>query len=328
VHAFRLLHLSDLHFASIPYRAGIPDWPDVTLSGHPLVVPAKVSSHDPHLAEAAARFAHQTRPDAVVISGDLATTGNHSDLASALEFVESPVGDSPWTNADGRATLRGAVRLENIGILPGNHDRFRGLLLRPNDREFDRIFSRYWPHDRGVEVLVVLAGGDEHLAIVGADFSLHRAKDAKGPLGHLGQGRVNPTTLMELVAETRRVREEYERTAVLWVVHFPPMFPNNGKSLELLDPEALVMAAEQEGIEHLLCGHTHRALTYNTGPSQVLVHCIGTATQYVSGHGQWIGLYDVRVDHGRIAGFQPSGFSWDDGALDFTFELIPASLDL
>src|SRR5580704_7639784 len=121
---FRLLHASDLHLALKPYQYGLPDsWWDVVRFR---CSPSLVSSQDPDLVKAFFVFASTMPPDDIdydilVLSGDLATTGQWADLQVARAFIEGvAAGGAPPTfdlpSLDGHP---GTVKL-----IPGNHDRF------------------------------------------------------------------------------------------------------------------------------------------------------------------------------------------------------------
>lgn len=84
---FRLLHASDLHlgrggFTSLIAKAG---WSHRLQNGWPLI------SHNPSAVGAFARFAFANRHsfDALVITGDLATTGNAWDLRAAYRLCSA-----------------------------------------------------------------------------------------------------------------------------------------------------------------------------------------------------------------------------------------------
>src|SRR5947209_20602223 len=103
---FRLLHVSDFHFAVCPRMIEFPDTPaalQVLAVGRGHLGP---SSHDPDLAEAAARFLYRqpNRFDLVLVTGDLATTGHPADLAVAAEYFFAPPA-SAWWGRSGAATI-------------------------------------------------------------------------------------------------------------------------------------------------------------------------------------------------------------------------------
>jgi 3',5'-cyclic AMP phosphodiesterase CpdA len=90
---FRLLHASDLHLAAVPYQYGLPEsWSAVVRFR---CSPTLVSSQDPDLQKAFAIFAASVPADGVdydvlVLSGDIATTGQPRDLQAALAYLQTP----------------------------------------------------------------------------------------------------------------------------------------------------------------------------------------------------------------------------------------------
>ena len=156
---FRLLHGSDLHFNA---RTGLAKWT------------SPLSSHDVGAAEAFARSAWRLRGqgdadravvDAILLSGDVATSGDSADLALGHAYVAAPAADR-WLSSSRAPTLQGAGL--PIALLPGNHDRF-GTLLLPGNHAFDEVFGRFWRDDDqdGVDELLVLDKDGRRLVLLG-----------------------------------------------------------------------------------------------------------------------------------------------------------------
>ena len=184
-----------------------------------------------------------------------------------------------YVNAAKRPTLAMARRV----VIPGNHDRFHGHApYLPNDPAFDGTFRRHWRRSSRVNTLAVLRHRADStvLAVIGADFSLRRRRDATTPLvGYLGQGKVYDQTLKALQAETKRVQGKYDAVAILWAVHFAAQFPKLGRALKLIDGSKLLSAAKAMKVQYILCGHTHEASDYPP-LSGVHVLCAGTAMEF------------------------------------------------
>lgn len=240
---FRLLHGSDLHMNA---RSGAERW----LS--------PLSSHDVAAAEAFARAAwrlggagdvDRAVVDAILLSGDLATSGDSADLALAHSYV-ADVATDRWLSAKGTPTLQGA-RLP-IGLLPGNHDRFKDLLL-PGNHAFDEVFRPWWRDDDkdGVAELLVLDKGGRRLVLLGLDLSLRSISDG---LIYMGQGAAYADVIDAAVAATAWHKAQHPAAAVIWVSHFPPEAP---VTLLLVDDKRLIAGAQRAKIPLLLCGHTH-----------------------------------------------------------------------
>ena len=142
---FRLLHASDFHLAETPYKAGT-----TTAGWVAKFKPKKLSrpwlqiSHDPHVLRAFAVFAHGIAHeiDALIVTGDLSTTGRRVDLHAAKAFLTDPaVGATPLTS-EGEPTLSAYGKRNRLDVLPGNHDRYRSAarLYRPGGTVFDSVF--------------------------------------------------------------------------------------------------------------------------------------------------------------------------------------------
>jgi hypothetical protein len=169
------------------------------------------------------------RLDVILVTGDLATTGDARDLRPAHEFVDAaPVSGrrAPWLTAAGKPTLQAAGA--PIVLLPGNHDRYQGLTKNAGGTQFDAFFANYWktssrgqlPASPSVQTLVVLQGGTgEKLAIVAADFTLATNADADASRGgwfaYLGQSKAYQVIVDALKKETADQRNLYSSLAVV-----------------------------------------------------------------------------------------------------------------
>src|SRR6266480_922263 len=124
---FRLLHISDLHFSARPNAVN----PLTSLGG---VRPADLglwrhfprhiilfgpSSYSSPLATHLALYIDsiQDAVDAIIVTGDLATTGSEVDLSTAKAFFFADTRIPPV------ARVKLNLRIPVI-FLPGNHDRF------------------------------------------------------------------------------------------------------------------------------------------------------------------------------------------------------------
>ncbi len=299
---FRLLHASDLHIAQTPYWALPPISPWLTR----LARLWKVPSHDPFVLKAFARwvganqFDSQGRPqfDGLIITGDLATTGERPDLREAYDFIDAPPAVGAPFTPNGKPTLRGAVT--QLDLLPGNHDRYRSAytFYLPGGKQFDRVFcpgamrgQPYWCQGQGYgQALTGAVAGKARLNVLKADFSLRsrdRGKRHYGLPGWLGQGRVLKSILFGkpggprgLVAETQMWRDYFIQQLNLtpvniWAIHFDPF--STDELLKLLDSDLLVGAAKAAGVTAILCGHTHESKVKPLSDTTTVFAC-GTTT--------------------------------------------------
>ncbi len=305
---FRLLHASDLHLSRAPFQVGIPDsleavlrairmgrWPGGRIRA--------VSSHHPDIAREFARCAYSLRDfiDAIVLTGDLATTGDGRDLRRAHTFIDAPAANGHLA-ADGEATLKGAGK--DVVILPGNHDRFEALFpYAAGNLEFDDVFQTYWRAKQGVQRAWEGAREGEWLVLIAADFTLDDGDNGSIPvIGHLGQGRAYASRVETLRAATLQARVDHPGCTVLWLMHFHPLVYG---VLELLDAGNLAMAVQGLSVGAILCGHTHqfqKAAAIGGCP----IFVAGTATQFHAPQGNDIQLVEVETSR---AATQPSRVS-------------------
>jgi len=318
----RLLHISDLHLAKATFSQsrGRDFWDDWLSRRNPLCKPAARS-----LSVAVARTAHQysERFDAILITGDLATTGVRDDLDTALNFLEAaPIDGRPWMSAEDEPTLRGVGC--PILLMPGNHDRYRDGFGSPGGDLFDHVFDRYWSGGQGVHVLKF---GDL-LWIVACDLTL--AVDEKlSRFDFPGKGKVYPQRLERLKEETDRLRSGNPSMPVVWAIHFPPRFGRfcgdlsrsaqlELKLLELIDEDLLIAAAREAFVSHLLCGHTHWPHFYSADDAGVFVHCAGSAMQR-GPRPNTMHLVEMDIEGGQIVRFDHLGLTFDKDRGNFVF---------
>jgi len=291
-----LLHISDLHIAQFPERKEFS--PREFLSPGNFTRTARegtyAASYSSGKLSAVVALAYKIKDslDAIVITGDLATSGLEYDLKKALEFVEGPPdAENPSLSEDGIATISG-VGVGKIILLPGNHDRYHewrdafdlvSLGYTPGNKKFHVVFQGHWQND----VRTTLIEKD-NLAVVicAADFSLRRRLDAHlpQPANWHAQGRVYTEDILpELVVQTQAARADCIQrnleVVVIWALHFPPAFPNAASYMRLLDEEEVIAATNESQVACILAGHTHKQVAYPLRNSNSYVFCAGSASQ-------------------------------------------------
>lgn len=240
--------------------------------------------------------------DAVILSGDLATTGIQIDIDKLQRFFSSPIDPvHPWENQDGEATLA-AVSIPKW-IVPGNHDRyeptgrfifFQNLpvpipkFFDPGAPRFDQIIDFQHAPAKELGALPDWTSGPATVRVVvfGADFSLRQFGDHDGFYGWLAQGCAYDDILQQLISKTEEAKSRHREhnqgaLCILWVVHFPPGFPHLSKPHRLLFEGRLTRAANNHGVKAILAGHTHEQVKYRKPGANFEVLCCGTTTQYV-----------------------------------------------
>lgn len=230
--------------------------------------------------------------DALLVSGDIATTGSDADLKTAASLFEAPTTTAGFLTRQNAPTLHA---LQNkIALIPGNHDRFGpatpgALGYSPGSKNFERFFGRFWNAPHGARELQAIGKDGTTLVLIGADFTLQSADLGRGVVGHLGQGRAYRDCLTALRGLTHDARTRYPKAVVVWVIHFDPLLIDG--SCALLDAGDFVDAAEREGIPAVLSGHTHDKGTKHLALASV--HVCGTSTQVHAPHGHYLSLLEV-----------------------------------
>lgn len=290
-----LLHISDLHIAKFPERKEFS--PREFLSPGNFKTTARqgtyAASYSTGKLEAVVSLAHKVKDslDAIVITGDIATTGLEHDLEKARVFIEGPPApEDPRISDDGIATISG-LGVKHIVLLPGNHDRYRewrdplglfSLGYTPGNRKFHDVFQLHWQND--VKTTLVEKDG---LAVVvcAADFSLRKWHNAhtRQPANWHAQGRIYTKDILpELVSQTQAARadclQRHLDVVIIWALHFPPAFPNCKSYMKLIDEGHLIAAAKECGVACYLVGHTHKQVAYPLSGSTYVL-CAGSASQ-------------------------------------------------
>lgn len=341
---FRLGHLSDLHISELR------DWlnpTELVTSGK--YVAKALAAFKALLGESAVHALHPSTFscdiayellralsgkryremfDCLVVTGDLATTGWHEDMAAACGFFSGQLSEA-WLPLGIAPNLLQELPCPII-TLPGNHDRYDGFNHIPKSREFERHFGAGWDFDRDttfryvdatekVQLTAIEKGERDILLIVLADFSLSSYFNDSGLFGWIGQGKVEKALVSQLVLSTRRAvaeyREEGKNVTPIWAVHFPPNFPNIESDLQLLDSDLLTAGAGYCGVELLLAGHTHSMKDYVVTASlphplfevsgvprshAVRVLCAGSATGLGPNSTYSFASLDIETDAGSI----------------------------
>ena len=342
---FRLGHITDLHFSTregwLCPGDGSNSPSDFGKRAYRHIVRADIRRSISDLfhpsgysADAAQNLFHSLAKeapslDAVIITGDLATTGEAVDLQIAANFL----GGTPptwWNNRRG-----GIPSLIAQGVpvvtLPGNHDRYDGL-FQPRSRKFEKFFGMYWDMDiaeisfspnpilseTGRVRYTTLERDGVVLGVVMADLSLDDAHSGSGLGGFIGQGRAAAKILEEMIQSTKIIRlgteSERMQSAVIWAVHFPPEFPGLDLELALLQGQDLVEAADQSGVSVLLAGHTHESISYtavSSGGHELNIICSGPSCG-MSEHGNFsYSILEINAD-GTTITVNPIHYKWID----------------
>jgi len=308
--SIRILHASDLHIARVANLKSVADTSSsITALFGFLRHPSFANSYDPTILQSFAEFVNnQSSLDAILFTGDIATTGDYPDLERAHRFVEAGI-TFPWLSGGLMEASLDKIR-KTVWIMPGNHDRLERTTLprkfTPGCREFHNVFDDFWDED--VRAYPLLNGSDFSVAVLAADFSLRSPKDCNPwPLNRYSQGRAYEDILEKLESKTKNLKRGHGGPiAILWAIHFPPEYPNIHSCMKLLKSEALIRAANDCGVRAVLAGHIHKRKRYRTTAMSFEVLCAGTATEHIPeepNHFQILNIthtqstFDIRLEH-------------------------------
>lgn len=317
----RILHASDLHISSVSNITSPFDHFTPGTVFDAVVEKMLVSTYDPAVLLRLVDFIHKQVAkrglDAVLLTGDIATTGDIDDLNKALDFIQAAPDPRLLSLTSEKEPTLGNLRIP-IWLLPGNHDRYKvgprykmsGLIYAPGGKDFDVVFEDYWQgpvmsfssSDYGVEYYAPIIRDRLAVVVVGVDFNLLATDNCDRPYGWLAQGKVYDKILDKLEAETfDRVRNCHAQglthVCVIWAMHFPPHYPRISPFLKLLDSEFLTLRANACGVKAILAGHTHDPVRYRRPEMKFDVFCAGTASQAFVHGGNHCRVLDITSDN-------------------------------
>lgn len=260
----------------------------------------------------------EVQPDAIVVTGDLAATGDRGDLTAARRFFE----ERPATYWESDSGFPCIGQTSPIAVvLPGNHDRYDGALAFPGGREFEDVFAAKW-QPTGASNCVTLRSlpspEDGDLLIASLDCSLREVGDGSPPrlYGYIGTGRVYADVVEDLIVQVAEARQVSNVCGVVVALHFPPSYPSVDSKLKLHNEGPLLEALEALGVSAVLAGHTHKQASYLLD-SGVLVNCVGSATQADRESRYHFAVCSLDVDNGRVTSKKIVNFDFDESIFDY-----------
>jgi 3',5'-cyclic AMP phosphodiesterase CpdA len=304
-------------YAKLRFRETTGQTSRIGLESAPAI--ALLDSHCPEIAEFLARkiFRMRSQIDLLLISGDIATTGQPEDLRVALRYVTTAQINEHF-GADGNATIRSDAY--PILLMPGNHDRYRNRNAEAGCRTFDLIFQDHWGlTDPEISAVILSRSDRAPLGIVAADFALRTDADASFPSRWMryGQGYAYSDIVKKLGQKTDALRERYPGIGVVWVTHFPPTRDGGFWGYrELRFHEGVVAAANNSNIKAILAGHIHERRVVRLGELDIV--CAGSGCVFSEESGNWIHNLEIDVKDGVARLSKKIDYQWSDVAGDFT----------
>lgn len=246
------IHISDVHVFS-PGSLRLHHLLDKRLLGGLNALFRRRRLHDFDVTLAALDVVRRTRPDHLLVTGDITTLGAEAEFRRFRAALE----DLPLSS-------------EQITVVPGNHDAYVPSVVR--GRLFERVFAPYLETDtefRAFEWPMVRLRGP--LALVGCCT----ARPCPPPLavGTLGAKQL---ARLEAVLADPRVTS---RCRVVGL-HHPPQPGAGHWHNRLTDAAAFRKILARQGAELVLHGHLHRRLATNLpGPRDpVAVRGVGSVS--------------------------------------------------
>lgn len=283
---FEFIHMSDLHLATKPYRVNFRD--KMTCNDFQELHKNSIqnfkinhsfypSSYDYQaLAKSIIFIKNNIRHDFVLLTGDIATTGMQDDLEQAFNIVngeELVVAKNLFNTS--------MIFLEDILLLPGNHDRYSGEVkpfressYSPGGILFDTIFKKYWKVKTSKVRTNIIVKDNIKIAILRVDFSLEENKKVPltGMIGYAGTGKAYNYILSDIEKEVEEIKEGYGEIPILLANHF---HPTQKGSLELRSADKFLLKMKKLNIHYIFCGHTHIQKIERTEDDTV-ISCAGS----------------------------------------------------
>ena len=314
---FRFFHISDLHFSK-KYESwrnafSCVDMDVKSRSLSFLFSGAKTIYPSTYIKDAAISAYEYIRlrsdqADAVVVTGDLATTGANDDLSTALNYFKGVEG-VVW-NPKSRSVGSLIDSELHIIMMPGNHDRYCSgpNWLAPGNKSYENHFEPNWSlSSQQNELRVHLVGAlglikriefnknNESALLYCIDFSLRKKGDCEDNKikGFFGQGFAYQDILEELKKDI--AAPEHKGKLIIWAIHFSPN--SEDELLKLYNADEMMQVASELNVSMILCGHVHDQKSYqiNINGKNIRVFCAGTVCS-VETDGDGNSFWDIEFD--------------------------------
>jgi 3',5'-cyclic AMP phosphodiesterase CpdA len=294
--SLRLVHISDTHFQTT-YRHEYQGPYLPHLHPHSMLAANALATRIKHL-----QLEHGSDPFHILVTGDLTLWGRPVQLDSATTFLRGVhYVDRAESNSKG---LRGR---DDLMALPGNHDAWDGLPVRPRKPFFDSYFPQRYPAE------IVESVGGRTVAVLGLDSTFPRRKN-------FAQGYIEPLEISACEAAIANLRMQPDTLIIVAFHHSPVMLSRTGTitTTRLLNYRAMLTFLKNTKIDLLLCGHEHHPDLFilNNPPYRTYVSIGGTATAHPRLSLCTFRVYDVFADRIELTTYyyrsNTAGFECDD----------------
>jgi 3',5'-cyclic AMP phosphodiesterase CpdA len=251
---FTLAQVGDPHLAPLP-RPSLGELASKRLLGYLSWSIRRKHVHTREVLEALTQDLRSVRPDHIAVMGDL------TNIALPTEFPQA------------LAWLRTLGAPSQVSVIPGNHDAYVELPMRPTLG----LWDSYTRPDEGTdesETEYPWVRVRERVALVGVSTAIPT-------LPFLATGRVGESQLARLRDALVELGERGCFRVVL--IHHPPLDDLTKWRKRLVDSAAFARVIEQAGAELVLHGHTHRATVAWMRGRGVRVPVVGTTSASANG---------------------------------------------
>jgi 3',5'-cyclic AMP phosphodiesterase CpdA len=219
--------------------------------------------HLPGILDALAADLARTRPDHVVVTGDLTHLGLPGEFRQAARWLQS-LGSA-----------------HDITVIPGNHDAY---VQTP----WDKTYAAWWPYMGAGQAFDASAPpGDD-------PRSLFPTLQLRGQVAFIGLSSATPSAPFYAVgslgaAQLQRLDKMLSDTGEhgycrVVLIHHPPLPGSVRHSKRLVDGEALQSLLMRRGAELVLHGHTHHACRETLATPRGVIPIMGVPSASAIGH--------------------------------------------
>lgn len=282
-HALTFAHLSDPHLTTLT-GVKMTDLLNKRILGYLTWRFSRRYEHLSKVLDAAVTDLRHTRPDHVVVTGDLTHLGLPEEFRQAAQ----------WLHTLGSA--------HDITVIPGNHDAYVRTV-------WDQTYAQWWPYLAAGQAL---DGGSPP---ANDPQALFPTVQYRGRVAFIGLSTALPSAPFYAVGsvgadQLQRLDSILQDTGErgycrILLIHHPPLPGTVRHSKRLTDSEALQTVLMRRGAELVLHGHTHRNCRAELATPLGVIPVMGVPSTSAIGHkpGHRAQYYLYRVT--------PSAHGWD-----------------